>query len=130
METQISAFLPQKPVKNARCSFIRIQIVSIRECGAVLRFTCGEKGGGQVVGEEKSQKKEQKINGKGAIETEQLVAIAGVLAVAISDNLTEVQLATVTNLLQLITANLFAITAQRGINNRQEVVLPETTLFL
>lgn len=82
------------------------------------------------MGEEKGQKKEQKINGKGAIETEQLVAIAGVLAVAISDNLTEVQLATVTNLLQLITANLFAITAQRGINNRQEVVLPETTLFL
>lgn len=80
--------------------------------------------------EKKKQKKEQKTNAKGTIETEQLVAIAGVLAVAISDNLTEVQLATVTNLLQLITANLFAITAQRGINERQEVVLPETTLFL
>jgi len=32
--------------------------------------------------------------------------------------------------MQLITANLFAITAQRGISERQEVVLPETTLFL
>ncbi len=74
-------------------------------------------------------KKEDRTNAKGAIGTEQLVAIAGVLAVAISDNLTEIQLATVTNLLQLITYNLFSITAQRSINNRQEVVLPDSTLF-
>ena len=74
-------------------------------------------------------KKEDRTNAKGAIGTEQLVAIAGVLAVAISDNLTEIQLATVTNLLQHITYNLFSITAQRSINNRQEVVLPDSTLF-
>ncbi len=86
--------------------------------------------GVRAMDEKKEQKSEQKKDAKGTVGTEQLVAVASVLAVAIADNMTEIQLATVTNLLQLVTANLFAITAQRAINNRQGIVLPDTTLFL
>lgn len=84
----------------------------------------------RAMNEKKEQKSEQKKDTKGTVGTEQLVAVASVLAVAIADNMTEVQLATVTNLLQLVTANLLAITAQRAINDRQGIVLPDTTLFL